>query len=438
MFAQEWLRFDDPARADPFVQHLAAGGVEGIGGTESWLDTHADFLTLDRFFGSFVVTFGGFVLVVAAVVIAGSTTIRVLTPPARDRPARRARLHPEPYVRGLLVENLTLGLLTTLVGWGVGGLLVPGLQIGVGRTLGPQDPVWTPVSLAVCAAVIGGLLTLATALPRPLRTRRPVTDVLRDTQADGTSALNRRVAHVPSAVRAARRTGRDQPANPRPWRHSQSWSRSSGRSCRSASSAASTPWPTIRHGPATQWDLAVVPGGGVVAVEQALTGSDTVSAWFPEVERRSTLDGGAFLSVAVGGEPADTPYRIAGGAPLTHAGEAIAGYGFLQRFGVDVGDEVDVLVGTSPLHLRIVGWYRDTEDSGEILRYRLEDLLAVNPRWFPACTGSRSCPAPIGRWWPTRSAPSSARTCASNCSTPVLRTWPHCWRCSISWPHCCC
>ncbi len=384
VFAQEWLRFGDPAQADPFVQHLAAGGVEGIGGTESWLDTRADFLTLDRFFGSFVVAFGGFVLVVSAVVIAGSTAIRVLTRRREIGLLGALGCTPGQIVRGLLVENLALGLLATLVGWGVGGLLVPGLQIGVGRTLGPQDPVWTPVSLAVCAAVIGGLLTLATALPARSAARRPVTDVLRDAPTDGASALQPE-GGPRAPPRLALLGAQDVISRP---------TRAALAALAIVVAVVGTivslgfvgGLDAVADDPARAgdpWDLAVVPGGGVVAVEQALTGSDTVSAWFPEVERRSTLDGGAFLSVAVGGEPADAPYRIAGGAPLTRAGEAIAGYGFLQRFGVDVGDEVDVLVGTSPLHLRIVGWYRDTEDSGEILRYRLEDLLAVEPEVVP-------------------------------------------------------
>lgn len=77
-FAQGWLRFADPSRADPFVQRQAARGVAGITGTESWLDTRADFLALDRIFGSFISAFGLFVLAVAAVVIAGSTAMRVV------------------------------------------------------------------------------------------------------------------------------------------------------------------------------------------------------------------------------------------------------------------------------------------------------------------------------------------------------------------------
>ena len=73
------LVHDDPAAADPFVERQAAAGVEGIGGSDSWLDTRSDFLTLDRVFGSFVTAFGVFVLAVAAVIIAGSTAMRIVT-----------------------------------------------------------------------------------------------------------------------------------------------------------------------------------------------------------------------------------------------------------------------------------------------------------------------------------------------------------------------
>src|SRR5690606_29626566 len=46
-------------------------------------------------------------------------------------------------------------------------------------------------------------------------------------------------------------------------------------------------------------------------------------------------------------------------------------------FGREVGDRVEILVGTTPLSLVIVGWYRDNEDSGEVLRYPLNDLAAA-------------------------------------------------------------
>ena len=43
-----------PPKPIPFVQRQAQAGVRGIGGTDSWLDTRRDFLTLDRVFGAFV------------------------------------------------------------------------------------------------------------------------------------------------------------------------------------------------------------------------------------------------------------------------------------------------------------------------------------------------------------------------------------------------
>ena len=379
-FAQGWLRFDDPADADPFVERLAASGTAGIGGTESWLDTRADFLALDRVFGAFVVAFGVFVLVVAAVVIAGSTAIRVL--------ARRREIGllgaigctPGQVVRGLLLENLLLGLVASVLGWGIGGLLAPSLQIGIGRALGPQDASWSPVALVVCAVAIGLLLTAATAVPARAAARRPVTDVLRDVPDDRVSALNRRTARLPRRLALL---GVQEVV-----------SRPARAVLASLAIVVAVVGSIVSFGfvhgldavdddPAhagDPWDLAVVPpDGGAAAVEAALAAAGGVEAWYPEVERRSTLAGGAFLSVATGGDPAAARYEIAGGQPLRRAGEAIAGYGFLQRFDVEVGDEIEMLVGTAPVRVRIVGWYRDTEDSGEIVRYRLEDLLAAAP-----------------------------------------------------------
>lgn len=130
------------------------------------------------------------------------------------------------------------------------------------------------------------------------------------------------------------------------------------------------------------WDLTVAVEDGSVDVERELDAVGTIDHWFAEIERRSTLDEGAFLTVAVGGDFAEAGYVIGGGRSVERAGEAIVGYGFLQRFDRQVGDRVDVLIGTTPLSFDIVGWYRDNEDSGEVLRYRLDDLQqaeAVDP-----------------------------------------------------------
>ncbi len=127
------------------------------------------------------------------------------------------------------------------------------------------------------------------------------------------------------------------------------------------------------------YDVTVGAEAAPAQVEAALASDPNVGGWYSELWRRSTFHDGAFMAIAVGGNPDDARFRLGDGRPMQSAGEAIAGYGFLKRFGVSVGDEVQFLAGTTPLTVRIVGWYRETEDSGEILRYRLETLTAAEP-----------------------------------------------------------
>lgn len=379
VYSVGYLRFEDAAAADPFVERQAARGVEGIAGTNSWLDTRGDFLVLDNVFGSFVAAFGGFVLVVAAVIIAGSTAMRIVTQRRNIALMGAIGSTPRQITAALVVENLVLGALASVLGWFLAGFLAPTFQLGIGRTLGPQDPTWSLFALVASVVVITALLGAATVVPARGAARRPVTDVLRDVPPGRVSWLNRRASRVPGRL-----------------------------SMLGAQEAASQP---VRSGLAAlavgvavigtvvslglisgidlvtseaeragdPWDIVLVSAGEDPAEVQAvLEATPEVIGWFSEIARRSSYDNGAFLSVATGGDPEAAAYWIAGGRGLSSPGEAIVGYGFLERFGVEVGDRIVFLAGTTPLEVEIVGWYRDTEDSGEILRYRIEDLIAAD------------------------------------------------------------
>ena len=379
-----YLRFDDPAEADPFVERQAAGGVEGIRGTDSWLDTRGDFLTLDRVFGSFVTAFGVFVLVVAAVIIAGSTAMRIVTQRRDIALLGAIGSTPRQIMAALLLENVVLGVVAGLLGWVLAGFLAPTFQLGIGRTLGPQDPTWSLSGLLICVAVVVVLLVAATIVPARSAARRPVTDVLRDVPPGRVSWINRRASRLPGRL-----------------------------SLLGAQEAASQP---VRGGLAAlaigvavigtvvslgfisgiglvttdaaragdPWDVAVIPADTAPDdVERVIDDTAGVAGWFDSTDRRSTFRDGAFLSVAIGGDPAAAAYDIADGRPLASPGEAIVGYGFMQRFDVGVGDRVQFRAGTAPIDVEIVGWYRDTDDSGEILRYRFEDLAAAEPGVVP-------------------------------------------------------
>ena len=199
-YSVAYLRFDDPAEADPFVERQAAAGLDGITGTDSWLDTRADFLTLDQVFGSFVTAFGVFVLLVAAVIIAGSTAMRIVTQRRSIALMGAIGSTPRQITTALLVENVVVGFIAATLGWFVAGFLAPSLQIGIGRTLGPQDPSWSVFGLLIAMAVIIGLLVLATIFPARAAARRPVTDVLRDVPPGRASWLNRRTGRVPNQL----------------------------------------------------------------------------------------------------------------------------------------------------------------------------------------------------------------------------------------------
>jgi putative ABC transport system permease protein len=373
-FHQLWLRFADPADADPFVAALAASGVDGIGGSDSWLDTRDDFLALDRIFGSFVSVFGLFVLLCAAVIVAGATTMRIVTRRREIGLLGAIGSAPREIAASLVVENVLLGVLAVIAGWVVAGFTVPFLQVGIGATLGPQDPAWTPLALIVPLVAMVTILVAATLVPALGAARRPVTDVIRDVPPTSASALNRHMGRVPHRLELLGvQEAAGQPV----------------RSALVALAAAVAVVGTIASAgfigafervaddPALQgdpWDLTLVRGDADPDAVVAALGDEGVASWYGETERRSTIGDQAFLAIGAAADFGSIGYRIVEGRTVEGPGEAIVGYGFLQRFDRTIGDRVDVKVGTAARSFEIVGWYRETEDSGEILRYGLADL----------------------------------------------------------------
>ena len=320
-FAQVWLRFDDPARADPFVQAQSARGVEGISGTESWLDTCADFLALDRIFGSFIAAFGLFVLAVAAVVIAGSTAMRVVAQRREIGLYGAIGCTPRQITAGLLLEQLLVGVTAATVGWALAGFLAPSLQIGIGRTLGSQGPTWTALGLAAAVVAVALLMLLATVVPAVSAARRPVTDVLRDAPRDRVSRLNRRAGGLPRHLSLlGAQEAASQPV----------------RSGLAAVAVVVAVVGTIvsigfidgigvvTEDPAREgdpWHVALVVGDTPTdEVERVLADTPGIARWFYDLERRSTFREGAFLSVATGGDPDAADYRISRGRSMRERG----------------------------------------------------------------------------------------------------------------------
>ena len=393
---QSWLRFADPAQADPFVQRQAAAGVTGVRGTDSWLDTRGDFLALDQVLGAMIAGFGGFVLIAAAVIVAGTMTVRTVARRREMGLLQAVGCTPGQIAAALLAEHLAVGTIAAVVGWFLGGFASPTLRVGIAAALGPPGFSWPLLGLGVALVTVWAILTAATLGPALGAIRRPLTEMIRDAPPERAGRLARRLAGLPRrlvALGLRETTGR--PA----------------RSLLAALALAVAVVAAVVTGgfvhtldravadPARvgdPWDVAVAVGDATNEdVEAALTARGDVAGWFSELGRRSTYRDGVFLSRAIGGDPADAGFVLGGGRPMTNrAGEAIAGYAFLQRFGLKVGDTVRFRAGTAELQVHIVGWYQESEDSGEILQYRLETLQAVEQAARPdvyrvtAATGS--------------------------------------------------
>ncbi|MBF9132331.1 ABC transporter permease, partial [Plantactinospora sp. S1510] len=145
------------------------------------------------------------------------------------------------------------------------------------------------------------------------------------------------------------------------------------------------------------YDAVVVVDDGTdpAALAGRLPGTAGAAGWYSQTDRRTTLGDQTFLSRAIGGDPADAGFVVREGRPLRAAGEAIAGYGLLHRFGLQLGDTVTVRAGDTPLTLTIVGWYSETEDSGELLMYRAEMLPGVAPDAYLVSAGPGGTPGTL-------------------------------------------
>lgn len=371
-------RLSNPDSADAVAARL--GALAGVESTQPWQDTRDDILTRERVFGAALAGFGIFLLLAAAFVVAGTAAARLLARRREIALLQSVGYTVRQVVAGLVGETVLLGAAGAVVGWVAGSLLAPFMEIGIGPALGRSGPRLDPVALAVAVGFVVLILAAATVLPARRAARQPVSGVLRDAPSRGVAPA--RLARLLDRLRLgpAYRFGLGTVL---------------ARPARSALTAAAlavavaavvvaagfvSTMDRLVSDPARTgdpYDAVVVAGS--TPVGPILSGLPEVDGWYSQLDRRSTLGEETFLSRAIGGDPAQARFVIREGRPLRAPGEAVAGYGFLHRFGVDVGDTVRIRAGDTPLTLTIVGRYLEIEDVGEVLMYRAEMLPGVPP-----------------------------------------------------------
>jgi len=378
-------RLAEPADADGVAARLL--DTAGVDTTQTWGDTRDDLLIRDRLFGASLAAFGLVVLLAAGFVAAGTATARLLARRREIALLAAVGYTGRQLVAGLVGETLLLGAAGVLAGGVAGGLLAPYLQVGLADGLGRPGPRVAPALLLGSAAAVALILAAATLLPAWRAVRHPAVEALRD--------------HPPRTVTPARlaRLVDRLPLDPA---HRYGLGVVLARPGRSALTVGTlavavaalvvgagfavtltglTADPARAGEP---YDAVVVPTHGADPAElaAALSTAPEVAGWYSRIDRPARLGDQTFLSRAVGGDPGHARFVIREGRALRAAGEAIVGYGLLRRLDLRIGDTVTVRAGDTPLTLTVVGWYLETEDAGELLLYRAEQLPGTPPDAF--------------------------------------------------------
>lgn len=382
-----FLRLRDPYADDRFIAELNDDPV----GTQGWIDTRDDTLTVYEVFGAFLGAFGVFVMIAAAVVVAGSMATRAV---ARRRDIgllKAIGATPRQVAASIVLSHAVAAAAGVLIGWVLGGFLTPLTEVGLGDTLGVSGAAFSLASLMTALVIVELIVVVTTVVPAWRAGRSSTTAAL--TSIPAHPARGRLVGRAPAGLGLG-------PVGVAGVRDA------FGRPARSALTALALALAIVAvlttigtertsdrifGNPALTGDpedVRVFPTGVESgAIPAVLDDAPGVASWFTETSQDLALGDETFLGRAMGGDVEHAGFDVREGRMFAASGEAVAGWGLLNRFGLDVGDRVSVEARGRPIELTIVGWYREGEDTGEVLRFPLADLQLVDPEAEPDWAG---------------------------------------------------
>lgn len=406
---QQYLRIDDPDGVDAVVTDLLGRGDVG---TADWLDTRADTLTFNSFFSVFLSGFAVFIMVAAAVVIAGAITARLVSR-RRDLALLKAiGCTPRQIAAATVATYVALAAVAAVVGWVLGSLLTGPLQLQVAEVLGRSGVRFSARSLVVTLVVVELIVVLATLVPAWRGGRLSVTRAMAPASARVRRRsllgwLAARAGAGPVGVLAGRAAV--------------------GRRTRAGLTVVavvigvlagvvtagfeSTLDRVVEH-PGTVGapeDLSVtVEGGPAAEVEETLAADPDVAAVVGLRSSRGTVGDVAFLVQGYDGDLGALPFSLGEGRIPRDEGEAMSGYGLLDLLGVDVGERLGVGIGADEHELDLVGWYREAEDAGELLVVPMSAIGDVEPTWFAVATAEGADAAAVAARLADRLGPTAS------------------------------
>jgi putative ABC transport system permease protein len=383
-----FARVRDPQAVSALVTDLEDRFGADISSND-WLDTRDDALILSGFFGAFLAGFGVFVMVAAAIVVLGSMASRVI---ARRRDIgllKAVGVTPRQVTFTVLVAHAVVAAVGVVLGWVLGGIVSGRLQLRTGEILGDTGASFPLSRLLVALVVIEAIVLAAIVVPAWRTGRLSTTAALapaapRRTHRSRLARLAERVGLGPVGTSGVR------DAFARPARSlftvlaltvaivAVIVSMGVNRTIADAfddSAKTGDPYDVVVASPDDDADRA--------RVTAALDGDDAITSWYTITQRKGTIEHASYLVRGLGGDVEGAGYVVESGRMPRAADEAIVGYGLLQELDVAEGDDVTMRIGGAPTTFRIVGWYRDTEDNGQVLMTTLAGLQRAEPDATP-------------------------------------------------------
>ncbi len=158
-------RLRDPDASGAFAAAVQRRYGDAVWSQWDWQDTRADVITESQFFGSFLAAFGVVLLIAAGLVIAGSIGARVVARTRELGVLKAVGMTPRALTGLVLAEQLALGAAGVVVGFLVGGLVSPLLQLRVAQVLSATGASYPLRTFVIAAVVVGLLIGLATFVP---------------------------------------------------------------------------------------------------------------------------------------------------------------------------------------------------------------------------------------------------------------------------------
>lgn len=378
----------DPVLADAVGRNL----TRALGDTEieynTWLDTRSDLLAESEFFGAFLAAFGVLSLLASIVVITGIITARTWS---RRRVLAQLRFlgcTRAQVASALVVEHLLVAVVGIVVGNLVAALLASRLRVGMLAVIDDAAPPLSRDAVIISTLVVVTVCLLATLVP-----------ALRAGRSDLVAHLGAapdRSAHASLVGRFLGRLRLPVPVDlgarsalARPVRTvlvmaaialGVSTTIVAVSIDQTMDDLLASPELTGQPADAT---VETPPGMSSEKIRRTLEGVRQVDSWYQVADTTAVVEERTLHVRAVGGDPHAAGFVIGEGAPLRRPGEAIAGHGLLDATGWRLGQSLHLNIHGRTIDVTLVGWYRETEDSGQLLQIRLEDLMRTDSTAVP-------------------------------------------------------